>query len=194
MYENIKTPEQLERYPNSILLEIYNKATGKNTTKFASREKGIAQTLRALQAVNGNSSDEAPPELVKLLDLSGDQGEPAKKASRKKAPKPKGEPKQRGRKLGLSFRLEPHEEQRPCRSGSKREVVFNLVNREGGAKFSEVMKATGWNRKDAYEGTRLLNIHNGFGLWSNPVAGKDDYVIEIVTAAQFAKRAKVLGS
>lgn len=43
------TRSQLEQLPTKELVALYNKATGKSTKKFASRSKGIEQTLRALK-------------------------------------------------------------------------------------------------------------------------------------------------
>ena len=143
------------------MLALHNKITGKTTKKFASRAKGIEQTFRA-QKDDGSTA--AP-----------------KKTTGKAKP---------GRKLGLTFRLPPAEDgASDPRSGSAREKAFGALKGARGGTFKGVMKAAGWNRKKAYEGIRLLNLHNGFGIWSEPLEG-DDYRIRFVDIGEFRRLEK----
>lgn len=46
--------------PTPALLALYNEATGSSTTKFASRAKGVVQTVRALERAGRLLAEEAP--------------------------------------------------------------------------------------------------------------------------------------
>lgn len=161
----VTTQGQLKEVPTTDLLAAFNRLTGKSTKKFASRAKGEVQTFKAIQTAR---------EEGRLGKAKG---------------KSKGTP---GRARALSFRLAPAkvEEQQVPRANSTREKAFAVIRAAGdrGALFSKVMETTGWSRKDAYEGIRLINLHNGFGLWSDQV-GEDDYRIRIVDHRQFTSLA-----
>lgn len=163
----VTTQGQLKEVQTTDLLAAFNRLTGKSTKKFASRAKGEVQTFKAIEAARKD----------------GKLGKAKAKAKGKATP---------GRNRALSFRLAPAkvDEQQVPRAGSTREKAFSLIRSAGdcGALFSKVMETTGWSRKDAYEGIRLINLHNGFGLWSDQV-GEDDYRIRIVDHRQFTSLA-----
>lgn len=46
------TEIEIAKLPTSEILALFNQATGRATTKFASRARGIEQTLRALRSKN----------------------------------------------------------------------------------------------------------------------------------------------
>ena len=151
----ITTEADLEKLSGKDLLALFNQATGKSTSKFASRAKGLAQTWKALQS--------AAPRVEKLVEKSAEQ-------------------EKQGH--GLSFRLPPRDLTKQPRGETKRAKVFNACISKEGALFSEIQKLCKWSRKDAYEGVRLLNTYCGFGLWHERVDA-DDYRIFIVTPARY---------
>lgn len=50
------------------------------------------------------------------------------------------------------------------RDGTKRAVVARLLRRKNGVTVQDVMKELHWSYATAYEGIKLLNTQNGFGL------------------------------
>jgi hypothetical protein len=58
------------------------------------------------------------------------------------------------------------------RPNTKRAALLELLSRKGGATFQECMMATGWSRKDCYEGIRLLHYYVGYGLNQDKDTGK----------------------
>ena len=64
----------------------------------------------------------------------------------------------------FNFNLESKSHHRKLREGTKRHQVFAMLSGTAGATFEECMEVTGWNRKDCYEGIRLLNTYCGFGM------------------------------
>lgn len=73
-----------------------------------------------------------------------------------------------------AFRLEAAENAKAPAAGSKRHTAYELIARPEGATIEQVMEATGWNKRNATEGVRLLNKHNGLGL-----VGDEDGVIKL---------------
>ncbi len=63
-----------------------------------------------------------------------------------------------------AFRLEAAENAKAPAAGSKRHTAYELIARPEGATIEQIMEATGWNKRNATEGVRLLNKHNGLGL------------------------------
>lgn len=62
---NISKPEDLAEYPNSTLLAVHNAATGKSTSKFATREKALNQTWKAIQGYAEIDARTLPPVLAR---------------------------------------------------------------------------------------------------------------------------------
>lgn len=76
------------------------------------------------------------------------------------APKAKVERKKRG----MRFVFPAESEVKEAREGTARAAALALLKREGGASFAEVMEATGWNEKQAYEGIRIIHYYLGWGM------------------------------
>jgi hypothetical protein len=73
-------------------------------------------------------------------------------------------PKRTAPVRAMTFDLPCGSTQKPPRPNSKRAKVLSMLQGSKGATHAEVMKAIGWDRVTAYEGIRLLSIHNGYGL------------------------------
>lgn len=86
-------------------------------------------------------------------------------------PKP-SEPKPEAKPKMTSFNMSPLSEIKKFREGTKRATVIGMLVNEGGATFAEVMEATGWDHKTAYEGVRLINLYVGYGLRTDAETGK----------------------
>lgn len=91
------------------------------------------------------------------------------RASTKKTPPAKAAPakavkRQSPPKRAMTFDLPCASTQKQPRESSKRAKVLAMLQRKNGATHQEVMDAIGWDRVTAYEGIRLLSIHNGYGL------------------------------
>lgn len=154
--------EDLTAVSNADLLGFYNASTGKSTTKFASRDKGLKQVWTLVEQM---LSQEELPVDPKVAEVPA----PVVAApAPKKSPKAKTERKARG----FRFKFQKREEIKSVKVGSKREQLLNLLKQEGGATFEECMAATGWNRKDCYEAVRLLHYYVGYGLDMNESTGK----------------------
>ncbi len=65
---------------------------------------------------------------------------------------------------GMRFVFPAEDAVKPVREESARGRALKLLRREGGATFNEIMKVTGWNEKQAYEGIRLVHYYSGYGL------------------------------
>ena len=64
----------------------------------------------------------------------------------------------------MTFTLPGGSNVKPPRAGSKRARVLEMLQSKTGATHAEVMSKIGWDRVTAYEGIRLLSIHNGYAL------------------------------
>ena len=76
------------------------------------------------------------------------------------APKAKVERKKRG----MRFVFPAESEIKEAREGTARAAALALLKRPEGASFQEVMDATGWNEKQAYEGIRIIHYYLGWGM------------------------------
>lgn len=72
--------------------------------------------------------------------------------------------KKERKRRGFRFVFPKKDEIKSCREGTKRAQVVELLSREEGATLEEIMAATGWSQKDAYEGTRLIHFYLGYGM------------------------------
>lgn len=150
---NVLSFADLSDVSTADLLAFYNERTGKNTTKFASRAKGQMQVWALIEA-------EVAAELAAI--------EAAKAASEEAAPVEKKARKSRG----FRFKFCKRDTIKEVKEGSKRFALLQLLKQEGGATFEECMAETGWNRKDCYEGIRLLYYYVGYGLNMDETTGK----------------------
>lgn len=156
----VTSEAHLNEVSTADLLAFYNERTGKNTTKFASRAKGMAQVWALIK-------DEVTAELEQCLaELEAETT--TKAAETTEAPAEKKTRKSRG----FRFKFCKRDTIKTVKEGSKRYALLQLLKREGGATFEECMAETGWNRKDCYEGIRLLHYYVGYGLNMDETTGK----------------------
>ena len=156
----VTSEAHLNEVSTADLLAFYNERTGKNTTKFASRAKGMTQVWAL-------TKDEVTAELEQCLaELEAETT--TKAAQTAEAPAEKKTHKSRG----FRFKFCKRDTIKTVKEGSKRYALLQLLKREGGATFEECMAETGWNRKDCYEGIRLLHYYVGYGLNMDETTGK----------------------
>lgn len=156
----VTSETHLNEVSTADLLAFYNERTGKNTTKFASRAKGMAQVWALVK-------DEVNAELEQCLaeleaEVTAEAAETAEAPAEKKTRKSRG----------FRFKFCKHDTIKTVKEGSKRYALLQLLKREGGATFEECMAETGWNRKNCYEGIRLLHYYVGYGLNMDETTGK----------------------
>lgn len=148
----IRKIEDLAAVSTADLLAFFNETTGKATKKFASRAKAEAQ-------VWGLIAGAVEEELR------------AEEQAAEAAPAVEAEKKDR-KTRGFRFKFCRCETIKSVKEGSKRHKLLQLLKSEGGATFEECMAETGWNRKDCYEGIRLLHYYVGYGLNMDETTGK----------------------
>lgn len=156
--------EDLSAVSNADLLGFYNVTTGKSTTKFASRDKGLKQVWALVEPML--LAEEASAQKQEEAPATAKKDEPTTAPKKEKAPKAERKPR------GFRFKFQKREEIKEVKAGSKREQLLNLLKQPGGATFEECMAATGWNRKDCYEAIRLLHYYVGYGLNMDEQTGK----------------------
>ena len=145
------TKESLSALPTSQLADLYNRVCelledGRTVNRFADKAVAVRRTWG---------------QLISLKALNDTNKEEAKKAT----PKPKGErPKRQPKPRGMRFVFPLGDEIKPVREGTNRAKLVELLSRPEGASFEECQKATGWSKKDCYEGIRLLHYYVGYGL------------------------------
>lgn len=154
----VESAADLKDMPTSTLLAFYRKLTGKDTTRFASRDKGEAAVMRALDALAKETAKKDP------RPTAG-----ATKPARER--KATGERKARNRR----FVFKKDSTLKPPREGTKRHDLLQLLRQESGATEVEIQQTIGWTDKQAYEGIRLMHFAHGYGL-----AQTDDGRIKVV--------------
>lgn len=167
----INAVADVDALDGKALLKLYNHLTGKETKKFASRKKGLAQTKK-----------EVALELKARAKAEGEK--PAKE------PAAKGEKSAKVAKTArrMQFRLAPLQV-REVRETSKRYSVIQMLKRPQGATFQEVMDATGWNERQTYEGIRLVHFAAGHGLWDEVDADGSIRIRTVDSLDEFRKLA-----
>lgn len=147
----------LEAMPSSQLIQLFRQVTGRPTKKFASRGKGVQQTLRALREWR--------------------EANPPTKSSRPR----RGTTARRG----MSFRFRPPVTGQLYEPRGKRGRLLELLRERGsrGVALSEVQERFGWKETDAYEALRILHYRVGIGLWHE--RQDDDYLVREVTVQEF---------
>lgn len=153
---NVLSAADLNDVSTADLLAFYNERTGKNTTKFASRAKGQMQVWALIEAEV--AAELAAIEAAKVAPAASEEAAPAEKKARKAR--------------GFRFKFCKRDTIKEVKEGSKRFALLQLLKQEGGATFEECMAETGWNRKDCYEGIRLLHYYVGYGLNMDETTGK----------------------
>lgn len=191
----------LGNYSAPELAKIFNKAAPKvglpEVKRFSDKATALKRTWEVLKKVSEvgtiaaapseaekpKAGSPGPEELSKLIN---------KPFTEKKADKPKAEPKppkapkvaKERQPRGMYFMF-PHrakEDQKTPKKGTMRAKLFQLLSREYGATFDQLLAAT-WGdedmrnaqgcaemtedvqRKTCYEATRLIHYFNGFGLY-----------------------------
>lgn len=152
MKTNITSIAQCVNLKGQELVKVYNDLTGESVKKFSDRKTALRRIQQALQAAEAKG-DTAAPEAAKAPEGA------AKPEATKKAPKTESEGEGKARK---TFDLPAFQVIKPHREGTKRDVAVKLLLK--GATFEKIQEVNGWNRKDCYEGIRLLNTHLGYGL------------------------------
>lgn len=140
--------EQLEMLETGVLLENYNELTGRTTSKFASRETGIDQTLKAFE----EATDKA---LIKKVKANINEA--------LKALKVKKRAETREKRLGIFNKVKKAEQKAP-RPNTKRAKAYELMSRPQGATVQEVMAETGWDFNTARAGITCVWAVLGNGL------------------------------
>ena len=156
----ITSEAHLSEVSTADLLAFYNERTGKNTTKFASRAKGQAQVWTLIEAEVTAELEQCLAELE--AEMAAGAVETTEAPAEKKARKTRG----------FRFKFCKRDTIKEVKQGSKRFALMQLLKQEGGATFEECMAETGWNRKDCYEGIRLLHYYVGYGLNMDETTGK----------------------
>lgn len=88
----------------------------------------------------------------------------AKKAEEKAAKEAEKANKVPAVKKPKAFNMAPQADLKKFREGTKRAKVIELMLKDGGSTFAQIMTETGWDDKTAYEGIRLINLYVGYGL------------------------------
>lgn len=88
----------------------------------------------------------------------------ARTATKKRTSKKTEAPSDGRKTRKMNFTFPPESSVKPPRENCKRAKVLEMLKSPNGATHEEVMKAINWDRITAYEGIRLLNKHNGYGL------------------------------
>ena len=190
------TQPTLGNYSGPELVKIYNQAVkvvgGTETKRFGDKGAALKRTwevLKKTQAVGTVAA--APSELKKAADkptdisLSEMRGDDLRKPEAKPEPKAKAPKEAKERVQRGMYFMFPHraqEEQKTPKKGTMRAKLFQLLSRDYGATFEQLLAAT-WGdedmrnaqgcaemaedvqRKTCYEATRLIHYFNGFGLY-----------------------------
>lgn len=182
----------LGNYSAPELAKIFNKAAPKvglpEVKRFADKATALKRTWQVLKQVNdGATIATAPSELAKPEPKpeakKADAPKPEKAPKAPKAPKePKPAKERVPRGMYFMFPHRAQEDQKTPKKGTMRAKLFQLLSREYGATFEQLLAAT-WGdedmrstqgcaemteevqRKTCYEATRLIHYFNGFGLY-----------------------------
>lgn len=164
----VKSPDDLKQFPSSALVAQYNSATGKSIKKFSDRATAEQKVFGILMKQDADDNAEAVVVSAQQEIPDMDQNESVA-VEAEAAPAPAPAP---GSNRLVKFNLAGLEAVKACRPGTKRGIVVAMLRAEGGATFQEIMGATGWDKKTAYEGVRLINLYLGYELKTDFVTGK----------------------
>lgn len=160
------------------LLGLYNHLTGKKTTKFASREKGEAQTIGATKVAGREAVVEILKELgvevpVNPLTPVTPKEDPVAKireveSSTRAAPAQKAapKPKQKSRTSRGTNLLPPPGKPVACREGTKQAIMLDLLCRPEGITMDELVEQLSGGKKPWLPQT----VRSGFG-WDMKMKG-----------------------
>lgn len=127
------------------LLRLYNRLTGKKTTKFASRAKGEGQVIGAAKVAGQETVTNYLRELGVPVEVN---------PYTPKDPNAKPARKRRGTNL-----LPPGGAPIACREASKQAILLDMLSQHNGATMPELIKALSGGRKPWQEQT----VRAGFG-------------------------------
>ncbi len=147
-----ETKKFIEAQKTVKILKVYNSITGKTTTKFSSREKGIDQILRVVK-------DKPLPEINKLFGV--------KTISETKKYEPKRPAKCKDCRFIFTFVRE--KEIKKHRTGTKRETILQMLLE--GSTFNKIRNKYNWNERQTYEAIRMVHIAWGYGLRTELISG-----------------------
>jgi len=138
------------------LLALYNALTGKSTSKFASREKGEAQTMGAAKVAG---QEAVTKELAKLgVEVAVNPLTP--KAKPAATPTKKVElPKETTRKPRGTNLAAPAGAPVACREGSKQAMLLDQLSKPEGVTMAQLIEALSGGNKPWTEAT----VRSGFG-------------------------------
>lgn len=151
------TRDQVETMSGPELVAAYKSITGIEVARFASREKGVARVLAALA---GQGEVRARKRLGKGERPATPAPAPVPEPAAPSPQQPAEALAARAKRIDWSAKptIKPH------RPGTKRACVIGLLKRPEGATWEEVMQATGWDRRTAYEGVKLVHSYLGYGI------------------------------
>lgn len=153
--------QQVRDVDTPFLLDVYNHLTGKETARFSSRSSGEEQVLKALRSHRSNGGQQVEAEEDDPPEQTG-SGEPA-------APvEPKAEKAPKKFSIKLPFRGQT----KSPKAGSKRARLLERMLDGKGVTLEEAMAEFQWERKDAYEGIRLIHGALGYGIDSYKQTGR----------------------
>lgn len=151
------------------MLALYNALAGKSTTKFASREKGEAQTMGAAKVAG---QEVVATELAKLgVEVAVNPLTPKAKPQYERpemkpkasqtSDKPKAQPKPKTatRKARGTNLAAPPGAPVACREGSKQAMLLDMLSQPGGVCMAELIDALSGGNKPWTEAT----VRSGFG-------------------------------
>lgn len=197
------TYEQLYNLGGPALVKLHNEA-GKRagvepTKRFADKTAAVKRTWAVLQKVEPALNPEeaglvktAPSELAKPLAAPEPEA-PKPDPKPAKAPKQASERTPRGRYF--HFPAAPVDEQKKPKATTFRGKLFQLMSRQYGATFEQMLAATWGEKADmddetkdktCYEAIRLVNKFNGYGIFHSST----DHLFVWSTKAEYAEIAK----
>lgn len=128
------------------LVGLFNEITGESVKRFSSRAAGIRRVKAAMAENLAGASEEISKE---ISTASSSVHKPAPIAGQ-------------ARRKRIEFPARPAGEIKDHRSGTKRATVIGLLRQ--GATMQQLMSATGWDYKTAYDGVKLVHSYLGYGL------------------------------
>lgn len=171
MLDQLSTPALVTLY-NNVVFDHAASLDVTQVNRFSDRATALKRVAALLEKVGQEvvAVEAGVPTLRRVGDLSPaveGQGEVQDLATPLEGTNDTAEPapaKKERKRRGFRFVFPKKDEIKSCREGTKRAQVVELLSREEGATLEEIMAATGWSQKDAYEGTRLVHFYLGYGM------------------------------
>ena len=158
--EKQKTADKLAAAEQKAAAKLATTEAKTAAKLLATEQKAAEKLLKTVAAEEADAAKKVAAEEAKAAKA-------AKRAERAtSAPAPRESTKIVAFNLAQSAEIKNH------RPGTKRAMVVEMLTAEHGATFAEIMVATGWDRKTAYEGVRLCNLFLGYGMKTDPTTHK----------------------